>query len=440
MKKVILFVLVAVPFFSAAQNVGIGTLSPLQKLHVNGGNFLIQEALAQTSSSPTGGQTTTMVNSSSIVLPTADSTNKIYDPGGAAGNYLANLSGGIYVPASTNCVGFEVTINSIGLGTGDSLVISELSLWRNVQLAVGNNYSATGTHTFNTPTLYFTFKSNSDASVGAGFDITIKRKYRSATGTTVQNMAGNVFLYDSRFNRLQMGNYKNINELGEGTFTSGTSKNYGFNSFAYGNNNQVFGSSSLAFGSNNEIYGEHSAAIGLSNIIYTNTSFALGWGLYDYGSGSVFSDHSVLLGKWNTIGSLPFAEQPVLVIGGGSPGFRSNAMEVYGNGFAYHKGYVQIGENAPLIKNALITGYTMPATDNSWVFIPVPADITDVNKIVSFQVIVTNGSWQYIPNSTHPGSYFRASTDQRNIAVGTFSGQSANLYGKPIKVFITYSF
>ena len=115
-------------------------------------------------------------------------------------------------------------------------------------------------------------------------------------------------------------------------------------------------------------------------------------------------------------------------------------MEVYDNGFAYHKGYVQLGENAPLIKHALVTGYTMPTADNSWVFIPIPADITDVNKIVSFQVIVTNGVWQYIPNSSQPGNYFRASTDQRNIAVGTFSGQSANLYGKPIKVFITYSF
>ena len=128
MKKIVTLLFTAIPFFSFAQNVGIGTISPLQKLHVNGGNFLIQEALLQTNSSPTAGQTVTMVNSSSILLPVTDSSNKIYDPGGAAGNYLANLSSGIFAGASTNCVGFEVTISSIGLGTGDSLVISELSL------------------------------------------------------------------------------------------------------------------------------------------------------------------------------------------------------------------------------------------------------------------------------------------------------------------------
>lgn len=439
MRKGTLLLLMSIPFFLSAQNVGIGTLQPMQKLHVNGGNFLIQEALRQTGAAPSAGQTMSMLNAASTLLSTADSTNKIYDPGGPGSNYIANLSSGVFAGAAPNCVGFEVTIVSIGLGTGDSLVISELSQWRNVQLAVGNNYSTTGVFNFNTPTLYFTFKSNSDGSNGSGFEIIIKRKYQAPTGTPVQNMAGNIFLYDTRFNKLQMGAYKNSTDLGIGSFSAGTSVAGGSYSFAYGTKNRVAGNQSFAFGDNNVIGGDYSAAAGRNNNVTNNFSFALGSNLIDFGNGG-FEDNTIMVGRWNSPGNLGFPDGPIFVVGCGTSDARSNAMEVYRNGFTYMKSYVQLGESAPLIQTALITGYTMPNADNSWVFIPIPAYINDVSKIVSFQVIVTNNVWQYIPNSTHPGSYFRTNIDARNVAVGTFSGQSANLYGKPIKVFITYAF
>lgn len=393
MKKVVSLLIIILPLFSKAQNVGVGTLSPLEKLHVNGGNFLIQESLQQTSAAPTVGQTITMVNGLSISLNTADSVNKIYDPGGAGGNYLANLSSGVNVGFANYCVGFEVTIVSIDLGLGDSLIISEQSLWRNVQLSLSRGYSPTGTFTFSTNTLYFTFTSNDDASsTGSGFEIIIKRKYKALTGTAVNAIAGNTLLYDSR------------------------------NSFLFAGRNNIITDGV-----------EFTTAIGSDNTLHTNFSTAIGRGLNDFyrGSGTLY------IGSWNAEASQ--SGGPLLVVGnGGNNNLRSNALEVYKDGTTLHNGWVMLGDHAPRIKTALITGYNMPNTDNSWVFIPLPAEVYDVSLILSFSVIVTDGIYQFIPNTTHPNFYFRTNIDQRNVAVGTFSGQSSALYGKPIKVFITY--
>lgn len=398
MKKVVLLLIIILPFFCKSQNVGIGTLSPLQKLHVDGGNFLIQEALKQTGAVPTAGQTHTMVTPGSLILPVSDSTYKIYDPGGAGGNYLSNTNSGAYIQSIFNCVGFEVTIVNIGLGTGDTLIISEQSLWRNVQMTFNNNYAPTGTFTFNVSTLYFTFKSNGDASTGSGFEIIVKRKYRLLTGTAVNTIVGKSFLYNSY-------------------------------------------SGNLSVGSNITMYDDYvcSAVIGYDNSLASSFSLAVGTGLNDFFQGNT----TIFSGRWNapasqTIGSF---NRPLLILGnGGSNTFRSNALEVYEDGTTLHNGWVMMGNRAPRIKTALITGYNMPNTDNSWVFIPLPPEVNDVSLLLSFQVIVTDGIYQFIPNTTHPGFYFRTNIDQRNVAVGTFSGQSASLYGKPIKVFITYGF
>ena len=392
-----MFFYLVLPIFSLAQNVGIGISSPLQKLHVNGGNFLIQEVLNQTNASPTAAQTFTTVNGLSLNLPVSDSIYKIYDPGGAGGNYLANLNTGVSVQSANYCVGFEVTIVNIGMGTGDTLIISEQSLWRNIQMTFNSNYAPTGTFTFTVPTLYFTFKSNSDASTGSGFEIIIKRKFKGTSGTPVTSIAGNSFLYN--------------------TFNSNLS---------IGRNNSL-----------NESY-EFSTAIGYNNTLASSFSAAIGVGLNDFYQGS----STLYTGKWNAEASQAFSFiRPLLIVGnGGSNSFRSNALEVYDDGLTLHNGWVMLGDHAPRIKTALITGYNMPNIDNSWVFIPLPAEVYDVSLLLSFQVIVTDGVYQFIPNTTHPGFYFRTNIDQRNVAVGTFSGQSSALYGKPIKVFITYGF
>lgn len=399
MKKVVSLLIIILPLFSKAQNVGVGTLSPLEKLHVNGGNFLIQEALQQTSAAPTAGQTHTMVTPGSLVLPASDSIYKIYDPGGAGGNYPLNVNSGAYVQSASYCVGFEVTIVNIGLGTGDTLVISEQSLWRNVQMTFNSNYAPTGTFTFNVSTLYFTFKSNGDASTGSGFEIIVKRKYKALSGTATATIAGNTFLYDAYNSNLIIGRDNSIN----------TSYNF-------------------------------STAIGYKNVLASGFSAAIGIGLNDFYQGSA----TLFTGMWNAEASQTFglSSRPLLIVGnGGSDVFRSNALEVYDDGTTLHNGWLMMGsDRAPRLKTALITGYNMPNADNSWVFIPLPAEVYDVSLILGLQVMVTNGVWQYIPNSTHPGSYFRTNIDQRNVAVGTFSAQSYNLYGKPIKVLITYGF
>ena len=165
-----------------SQNVGIGATKPLHKLQVNG-SLLVNEPMI-TSVNPPSKQYT-MVNNSTTNFSFVDSTGRIYDPGGPAGNYLANLTSYALIPTgATAAIATELIIESIDLGTFDSLIVrSGTSLSDDLLLAVGNGYSTPGSYIFNSDELYIIFKSNGDVSTGAGMSLLFKRIYRDNTYT-----------------------------------------------------------------------------------------------------------------------------------------------------------------------------------------------------------------------------------------------------------------
>ena len=122
-------------------NAGIGTDGPLNKLQVQG-SLLITSPTIATNTQPTVAQTKTMVNATNINFLGSDSTGRMYDPGGPAGNYLPNLNATAFIPVSDN-IGIEINAETMELGTGDSLIIKELFSSINYLLAVGNGYNNT---------------------------------------------------------------------------------------------------------------------------------------------------------------------------------------------------------------------------------------------------------------------------------------------------------
>jgi hypothetical protein len=263
MKKI--FIIACISFCavkSYSQNIGIGTTEPMNKLQVNG-NLLVNTPAAATNTAPTVPQTKTMVNASTITFASTDSTGRMYDPGGPAGNYNANLLANADIAPSSN-IGIEITVESMQLGTGDSLIIREFS-GSTVLLAVGNNYSSTGKWIFNTGigSLYITFKSNADASVGSGFSLLFRRLYgNSQSLPDVTGYAGKALFFDTK----------------SGAFRSGSISNQakGYSSTAMGDFTTASGDYSTALGSFTTASGDYSTASGLTTYATGDRSTAMG--------------------------------------------------------------------------------------------------------------------------------------------------------------------
>ncbi|MBK8142632.1 MAG: hypothetical protein IPK57_17735 [Chitinophagaceae bacterium] len=121
-----------------------------------------------------------MINGNTVQIPDTDSVARLYDHGGMAGNYLPNLTGNTLINLNGTIDSYmEAVIESVNLGTGDSLIIYDNSYASpgEVLLAVGNGYTATNLSlTFSSNVGYCSFKSNADASVGSGFSILFTRK------------------------------------------------------------------------------------------------------------------------------------------------------------------------------------------------------------------------------------------------------------------------
>jgi hypothetical protein len=176
-KPLLLFFCCSLVVSANAQNVGIGINEPVNKLHLVG-SLLAHAPAAATASAPAPSQLFTMTNGGTNNIPSSDSVCRIYDPGGPAGNYNASLTANSSIANNSNSFAIELTVESIGLGAGDSLIIKETNAANSpVLLAVGNNYSTTGKRTFSVSRLYISFKSNGDASTGSGFSLLFKRLF-----------------------------------------------------------------------------------------------------------------------------------------------------------------------------------------------------------------------------------------------------------------------
>ncbi len=278
MKRIIFFLLIlATNQTTFAQNVGIGTTEPLNKLQVNG-NLLVNTPTTATSTAPTVAQTKTMVNATTITFVGADSTGRIYDPGGPSGNYIANLLANVNIPGASGTVGIEITAETMGLGTGDSLIIKEASSSTNYLLAVGNGYTTIGKWVFNSSDLYIIFKSNADASTGIGFSLLFKRLYdNSASLPDVSGVTGNALFFDIKNGSFRSGLISNAARGDYSTAMGISTTASGFRSTAMGNYTIASADASTAMGGFTTASGGYSTAMGVYTVASGNYSTAMAY-------------------------------------------------------------------------------------------------------------------------------------------------------------------
>lgn len=317
MKKIFFILLLFHGVGTTAQNVGIGTTDPKNTLHTVG-SFVVNTPSYITITPPTLSQTKTLINNSTSFFQASDSTMRIYDPGGPAGNYNSNLSATAIISDNTSAIGVELTLLSVQLGTGDSLIIkpqnSDIPF-----LAVGNNYSITGKWTFNTAELHIRFKSNTDASNGSGFELLVRKIYdNSSTLPFPSSYVGGALVFDPRYRTLRaglistqpMGLYSIA--LGDECVASGdyavamgnSTRATGNNAVALGNNSVASGGTSFAMGGSVNASQQYTIAIGfgchadgIAAVAIGNTNIASGHSSVALGRGnSAIGDYAIALG------------------------------------------------------------------------------------------------------------------------------------------------
>ncbi len=289
------------------QNIGINTPDPKAKLQVTG-SFMVSSAYKGSAAEPAPANQLTMVNGMPIRFEN-DSVARFYDPGGPSGSYLANLTAQAICSTYTGNYFYaylEITIESLQLGTGDSLLIAET--FSSTFYRIGNTtIGAPIVLHSSSPQVIFTFKSNSDASVGQGFSVKVRTMYPDNASDPNTNRSGYGIAFNSNDESLRFGTL-NQDPRGERSIVLGpNSRASADRAVAIGSNSLARGSSSIAMGqsartenSETVAIGSYSTADGPRSIAIGVVSTASGYDALALGGGSATGTNSVAVGDFST--------------------------------------------------------------------------------------------------------------------------------------------
>lgn len=388
-----------------AQNVGIGTISPVARLHVTDSNVIfsapyieIAPASFSVPVSGTGARMMWLPQKAAFrvgeVLDTAWNATKI-----GLGSFASGISTTASGVSSTAMGSSAKATGAVAFATGTGTTAAG-----NWSTAIGYNTTASGVW-----------------STAIGYSVTASGQNSTALGDRA--------IADA-VNSTAFGNQTNAS----GTIATAmgySSVASGYVSTAMGNSTDAAGTYSTAMGTNTTARGVASMAAGENSTAFAYASLALGR----------FNDSVGVSNAANWS-----AADPLLYLGNGlNLANRHNAMVVYKNGNTDINGYVRLGEStdgAPRIKTKKITGYNTPAAANGFVFIP---HGLNRDKILSISVLVDASGYDILPHSPNTGYVYTVNTDPNgggsgaSIAVGVLSNvQSTAVMGKAIKIFITY--
>ena len=297
MKKLLLLLPSVFYIFTLqAQNIGISTTEPLNRLHVIG-SFFVNEPTTSTNTPPTAAQKKTMVNSSLVTFSATNSTGYIYDPGSPSGNYIANLTAFANLYAGSN-VGFELNFTDMDLGIGDSVIIKEHSSSNYPPLfAVSNGYSTTSKIIIIEAGFFLIFKSNGDANVGMGFTLHFRQLYSTAGALSdLKGVSGNALYFDAKKSAFRTGLLNN-SAVGAYFFGSGRrTAASGTNATAMGSATTASRGYSTAMGESTIASGAYATAMGYETPSSREISTAMG-------GGTIASGHSSNAMGFQTIAS-----------------------------------------------------------------------------------------------------------------------------------------
>lgn len=434
MKKLIYFLaLLITSAIVHAQNVGIGTTTPLARLHVTDSNVIFTAPTVTTApasfTTPVNGAGTRMMwlpKKSAFRVGSITGANWDADSIGLysfASGYNAKAKG-----YNSTAMGNNTLANG-GFSTalGDNTVANG-----NASTAIGYQTIASGTNSI----------AIGERAVATGYPSTSIGYHTVASGDQSTAIGGNTAATAQLATAM-------------GFFTTAS----GLISTAMGRFTIASGSSSTAMGVSTTANGDNSTSMGNFTVASGEESTAMGYGTRATGSSSTSLGYfvtarafaAVALGQYNdSVASSNLntwiAADPLLILGNGtSPSNRRNAMVVYKNGNADLNGFTRLGEitdGAPRIKTKKITGYNTPNVANTFIFIP---HGLDRSKILSINAIVDASGYDILPHSPNAGFIYTINTDPNggaagpSIAVGVLSsGQSSAVMNKAIKIFITY--
>ena len=273
--------------YSNRKQVGFGLpngLSPAASFHA-AGSFLMQQPLLLVNTAPTPAQTFTMNNTPDVVfLSSTDSVFRILDPGGASNPYTNLNQGSIRIFSimeDYSAYQIEFAASGFGLGAGDTLWISTAGmpefktdyLYRFTNISTSPS-TITVPHNYIDP-LYIYFRANGDGVNGNGFDITVRKLYKSQMTMKPVVPFGKAMSFSPEDVSFRVGLLKG-DPVGFGSIGMGHNvSSRGAYSLALGKNVNSDSLASISIGSDLNSRGNNSIAIGSVNTV-GQESIALG--------------------------------------------------------------------------------------------------------------------------------------------------------------------